>query len=226
MSGSGGCRVALAVAAVLSFAACGTGTGPDPGRFPVRTLSGQTLAADGALECPATIADARGMTVPEPPEGRYAADRLLPPDAPASLAVCRYPVLDITMTTPIASPYAVERRTVPDAAVRARIVGTLTWAPEDTGHGRVCTLIGGDETVYLVGATYDEAVIWVAARSDPNSCSGATNGHFTSRERSESLSRLSSGAAAGSGARRVGATRAPWAGWVTPGHWRPKEIRS
>lgn len=182
MSGSGGCRVALAVAAVLSFAACGTGTGPDPGRFPVRTLSGQTLAADGALECPATIADARGMTVPEPPEGRYAADRLLPPDAPASLAVCRYPVLDITMTTPIASPYAVERRTVPDAAVRDRIGWTLTWAPEDTGHGRVCTLIGGDETVYLVGATYDEAVIWVAARSDPNSCSGATNGHFTSRD--------------------------------------------
>lgn len=180
MSARGGWRIALVSAWVLSLAACAT-AGRDAGTSPRRPLTGQALAADGALECPPTIADSRGLTVPKLPEGRYANDRLFPPDDPASLAVCRYPVLDITSATPVTAPYAVERRTVPDAAVRARIVETLTWAPRGTTEGKVCTEMGGNETVYLVGATYHDAVVWVAAKADPNSCSGATNGDFTSR---------------------------------------------
>lgn len=181
MSARAGWRVALVGAMVLWLAACGAIPGPDTGMASRRPLTGQALAADGALECAPTIADARGMTVPKLPEGRYANDRLFPPDDPASLAVCRYPVLDITSATSVTAPYAVERRTVPDAAVRARIVETLTWAPRGTTEGKVCTEMGGNETVYLVGATYHDAVVWVAAKADPNSCSGATNGDFTSR---------------------------------------------
>ena len=40
---------------------------------------------------------------------------------------------------------------------------------------------GGDESAYLVGASYDDATVWVAAKADANSCSGATNGDFLSR---------------------------------------------
>lgn len=41
--------------------------------------------------------------------------------------------------------------------------------------------MGGDETVYLVGATYAAAIVWVATRADPNRCSDSTNGDFLSR---------------------------------------------
>lgn len=167
---------------VVLLAACGNapaGDVPVP-RGPSRTLTSQPLAADGALECPATITDQQGMTVPEPPQGAVdGMARLLPDREPVSLVVCSYPVLDI-MTGSLTSPFALTKRTVPTAAQRASVVELLTWAPRGDGGAKTCTAMGGNETVHLVGATYGDAIVWVAAKADPNSCSSATNGDFVS----------------------------------------------
>lgn len=182
----GGRILAGALLVVPWLSACGTAGSsipglPPPAMGPVRPLSAQPTAADGGLECPAAIDDPRGMTVPALPEGLDGNARLLPDREPSSLVVCSYAVLDISSATPIAPPYAVRTRTLPDAAARAGIVEALTWAPRGTTEGKICTEMGGDETVHLVGAAYDDAVVWVTAKADPNSCSGATNGDFTSR---------------------------------------------
>ncbi len=163
--------------------ACGTTPTPLPSvtSGPVRPLSGQTTSADGALACPEAIDDNRGLSVPALAEGVDGNARLLPATPPESLVVCSYPVLDIMSTSPLAPPFALASRTVPDAPARAAIVEALTWAPRGTTEGKVCTEIGGNETVHLVGASYADAVVWVAAKADPNSCSGATNGDFSSR---------------------------------------------
>lgn len=148
---------------------------------PLRPLSTQPTAADGALECPASLGDASGVTVPAPPEGLDGNARLLPDRAPTSLVVCSYLVLDAMRAEPLEPPYAVQSRTVPDATVRRGIVELVTWAPRAGNGAKACTAIGGNETVHLVGATYEDAVVWVAAKADPNLCYGATNGDFTSR---------------------------------------------
>jgi hypothetical protein len=148
---------------------------------PLRSVSAQETAADGGLECPAAIDDPQGLSVPVLPEGLDGNARLLPDREPTALVVCSYPVLDAFGATPLAPPYAVRSRTVADATVRAGIVEALTWAPRGRPEGKVCTAMGGNETVHLVGATYEDAIVWVAAKADPNSCSGATNGDFTSR---------------------------------------------
>jgi hypothetical protein len=70
---------------------------------------------------------------------------------------------------------------VASEAVRRDVVELLSWAPRGDGRPKACTAMGGDETVYLVGATYDSAIVWVAARADPNRCSDSTNGDFLSR---------------------------------------------
>lgn len=178
---------------VLALSACGTATAPGPGGStqpsiprsattgPLRPVTDQAVAADGALECPATISDRQGMTVPQPPQGVDGNARLLPDRVPESLVVCRYPVMKIMATTPIEPPFARATRTVVPAADRAEVVELLTWAPRGDGSPRPCTQMAGDETAHLVGARYADAIVWVAALADANRCSGSTNGDFLSR---------------------------------------------
>lgn len=178
---SAGIVVRGAVLAV-ALAACGTAQNPadPPTQGPLRPVTSQPLAADGALECPATIADDRGTTVPEMPQGVDGNARLLPDRRPDSLVVCRYPVLDIE-TGGLTAPFALETRIVVPMGERDTVVELLTWAPRGSTEGRACTAMAGNEWVHLVAATYDDAIVWVAAKADANSCSGATNGDFTSR---------------------------------------------
>ncbi|GAA5027033.1 hypothetical protein GCM10023258_21400 [Terrabacter aeriphilus] len=183
---------AVAAAALLVLAACGTTPAPSPGRSssgapsqatssaPVRDVTAQPRAADGALACPGSLASAEGMTVPVRPQGVRGGDRLLPDRQPRSLVVCSYPVLDISATTPLAAPFPRSTRAVLTGAKRADVVALLTWAPRWNGRERPCTSMGGDETAYLVGADLGDAVVWVAAKADPNACSRATNGDFVS----------------------------------------------
>ncbi|MDV3221078.1 hypothetical protein [Intrasporangium sp.] len=146
----------------------------------MRSVTSQPVAEDGALECPATLADERGTTVPEKPQGVDGNARLLPDREPETLVVCRYPVLDV-MTGSLKAPFALESRNVVAANQRQTVVDLLTWAPRGTTEGRACTAMAGNESVHLVGATYGDAIVWVAAKADANSCSGATNGDFESR---------------------------------------------
>lgn len=185
-------RAAVAAAVLLVLAACGTTPTPSPGRSgsgqtstatsdaPMRAVTPQPLAADGALSCPGSLASAEGMTVPVRPQGVRGGERLLPDRQPRTLVVCGYPVLDISATTPLAAPFPRTTRALLTGAKRAEVVALLTWAPRWNGHERPCTLMGGDETAYLVGADLGDAVVWVAAKADPNACSRATNGDFVS----------------------------------------------
>jgi hypothetical protein len=88
-------------------------------------------------------------------------------------------VLDIE-SGPLATPFALTKRTAVIGSERDRVAQLLTWAPRGDGRDKICTGMGGNETVHLVGVRYDDAAVWVAAKSDPNSCSNATNGDFTS----------------------------------------------
>jgi hypothetical protein len=145
----------------------------------MRSVSAQPVAADGALECPAAITDQEGMTVPEQPQGVDGNARLLPDRQPQSLVVCSYPVLDI-MHGSLTAPFRLTTRTVLSAGERSELVELLTWAPLDNLRSKACTAMGGDETVHLIGSRYPDAIVWVAAKADPNACSKSTNGDFVS----------------------------------------------
>ncbi|HKX69023.1 MAG TPA: hypothetical protein VJN29_17545 [Intrasporangium sp.] len=173
----------LVAAAVLAACANPAATGPG-GTIrqtvgPMRTVTAQPVAADGALECPATISDHQGMTVPEPPQGVDGNARLLPDRQPESLVVCSYPVLDLEHGS-LSSPFRLETRTVLSPGERSEMVELLTWAPLDNLRSKACTAMGGDETVHLIGSRSPDAIVWVAAKADPNGCSNSTNGDFVS----------------------------------------------
>lgn len=175
--------VALAPVVALALAACGSTTYDDPGAQPtadVRPVTTQPVAPDGALQCPASLKQAEGMTVPEKPQGVDGAARLLPQRPPVSLVVCAYPVMDIMAATPLTTPFPLKKRTVATEAQRSTVVETMTWAPRSDLRPRACTAMAGNETAYLVGAAYGDAIVWVAAKADANACSATTNGDFVS----------------------------------------------
>lgn len=179
---------AVAVAAALLLAACGQsapgGSSDTPTTLPalttgpLRPLTSQPVAADGALDCPAALDSAAGMTVPERPQGVDGAARLLPERDPSTLVVCAYPTMRLEAATPLTAPFALSQRVVPDPTQRRSVVDLLTWAARWNGQERACTMMAGDETAYLVGATYGDAIVWVAAQADANACSRGTNGDF------------------------------------------------
>src|SRR5689334_20923860 len=97
------CRVLLTGAAAFALVACGTATAPQPGETslasgPVRPVTSQPVEADGALQCPESVAAAavdKPVPVPQKPQGVDGAARLLPDRDPTSLVVRAYPRVDI-----------------------------------------------------------------------------------------------------------------------------------
>ncbi|KRB47970.1 hypothetical protein [Terrabacter sp. Root181] len=176
------------VAAALALAACGTAAAPQPGETslatgPVRAVTDQPVEADGALRCPESVGSvdlSKPAAVPQKPQGIDGAARLLPDRDPASVVVCGYPVVDIMATTPLSPPFRLAKRSVASESQRAALVEAMTWAPRVTGGPGVCTLMAGNETAYLVGAAYGDAIVWVSALADANACSTSTNGDFPS----------------------------------------------
>jgi len=178
----------VASATALALAACGQPAprGSSDGQTslpavptgPLRPVQAQRLAADGALECPAALDSADGLTVPEKPQGVDGAARLLPARDPTSLVVCAYPTMRLTASTPLTAPFPRSERRMLDGAQGRSVVDLLTWAPRWNGSERACTAMAGDETAYLVGAAYGDAIVWVAATADANACSRGTNGDF------------------------------------------------
>lgn len=173
--------VAALGAAALS--ACGEAQPRVPGGDAVgtvRPVSSQPVSTDGALRCPTSLDSAEASTVPRSPEGVVGGARLLPDRLPASLVVCDYPVMAVSATQPLTAPFRIHDRTVVTGALRQDVVDLLAWAPRWNGRERPCTTMAGDETAYLVGAAYGDAVVWVSAKADANACSRATNGDFVS----------------------------------------------
>lgn len=183
-----GRALVVAVAAALALAACGTATAPEPGQTslgagPVRPVTDQPVEADGALQCPASV-DSADLSdpapVPQKPQGVDGAARLLPDRDPTSLVVCSYPVADVMATKPLSAPFRLAKRSVASASQRAALVEAMTWSPRVSGGPRVCTMMAGNETAYVVGAAYGDAIVWVSSLADANACSTSTNGDFRS----------------------------------------------
>lgn len=158
----------------------GSGSAPPPAQARLRPVTAQPVAQDGGLDCPASITDREGMVVPQQPQGVDAGQRLLPDRRPVSLVDCAYPVLDIGATTETGPPYRLRTRTVVTGERVDEVVELLAWAPRDVGRPRGCTAMGGDETVHVLGARYEDAIVWVSSLAEPNRCSTATNGDFVS----------------------------------------------
>lgn len=137
-------------------------------------------AKDGGLECPASITDPQGTSVPAKPQGVDGRPRLLPDRQPVSLVDCAYPLVHSGAATPTGPPFAGAKRTLITGDRIDDVVGLLAWAPRDTGRPRFCTLIAGAQTVHLLGARYEDAIVWVASLAEPNRCKPATNGDFRS----------------------------------------------
>ncbi|MGW5239578.1 hypothetical protein ACWEOW_11645 [Monashia sp. NPDC004114] len=181
---------AVAGIAAIALAGCGSAQAPGTGSTtapvtsaPVRPVSDQPTAPDGALDCPASLTSPEGMTVPQQPQGNVDGNaRLLPDRAATSMVVCAYPVMDIAATQPLTPPFTLTQRTVASPEQRRNLTDLLAWAPRWNGQPQVCTMMAGNETAYLVGSRYTDAIVWVAAKDDPNSCSHSTNGDFGSGE--------------------------------------------
>ncbi|GAB3081681.1 hypothetical protein GCM10027053_53110 [Intrasporangium mesophilum] len=181
-----------AVAGITAIVLAGCGSAQSPGigsttapvtSAPVRAVSDQPTAPDGALDCPASLTSPEGMTVPEKPQGNVDGNaRLLPDRAATSMVVCAYPVMDIAATQPLTPPFELTQRTVASPEQRRYLTDLLAWAPRWNGQPQVCTMMAGNETAYLVGSRYTDAIVWVAAKDDPNACSHSTNGDFVSGE--------------------------------------------
>ena len=149
---------------------------------PMRPVTAQPVAADGALECPATITDQEGMTVPQQPQGVDGNARLLPDRQPESLVVCAYPVLVMVRrlahgALPAQDPHgAVRRRAVRDG--RAAHLGAA-GQPAVQGRARPWA---GTRPRTSSGRATRTPIVWVAAKADPNGCSQSTNGDFVSSD--------------------------------------------
>ena len=178
------------VAAALVLAACGQsapgGSGGTPTSLPAVT-TGPLRPRDGAAR-----RGRRRARLPRSPRlgcrddgaGAAAGPRRRRPAAarprPARLvAVCAYPTMRLAGRD--AAHRALRpRRSGPCSTRRSAraVVDLLTWSARWNGRERACTAMAGDETAYLVGATYDDAIVWVAATADANACSRGTNGDF------------------------------------------------
>jgi hypothetical protein len=88
--------------------------------------------------------------------------------------------MDISAAQPLSAPFKLTQRSVATPEQRRELTDLLAWAPRWNGQPQVCTMMAGNETAYLVGAMYGDAIVWVAAKDDPNSCSQSTNGDFVS----------------------------------------------
>lgn len=182
LAGCGASPSASGVAPATPASPPGTSSGPSgtSSGATVRPVASQDVAGDGGLACPGSVVSADGTTVPHPPEGIDATTRLLPQREPTTLVVCAYPSMTVTRTPPLAPPFALGERRVLTGELRSEAVDLLTWSPRWNGREKICTMMASDETAYLVGATYGDAVVWVAALADANTCSRASNGDFVS----------------------------------------------
>jgi len=128
------------------------------------------------LSCPARYARPAPW-VPAKPTGVDGRSRLAPLRTPTSALICAYAGMNIGKQ----SGWALSGRRVLDEGF-ARLAAQLAWQPRKV-HGQdiVCTLVGGNQTNYLIGLTYTGGrTLWVATTVDPNACVNTSNGRFTS----------------------------------------------
>lgn len=125
-------------------------------------------AAQVAAACPARVESKTApLSVPAPPHGVSAGDRLVPDRVPSVVIVCAY--------------LQGETRTGARALSGnlGAVTNSLTWLPppNPTRQGCLSYLARTDFDSYLIQLRYGSATVWVAAPG--NHCTGASNGEFS-----------------------------------------------
>ena len=146
----------------------------------------QTLIADGRPETPSPTVDATACpaTVSEPltppTSTRVQGNRLVPEGVPESMLLCRYeekpPVL-------LPSPGYVPTYHLSggrDISGLEKAADQLQLPPKVSGESHACTAMGGPSFPFLVRLQYADRTVWLATKSDVNSCAEVTNGSTTS----------------------------------------------
>ena len=132
--------------------------------------------------CPLGTRDSSSAhTVPAIPTVAEASRQLVPSEVPESAVVCRYD--GVTRGTRGSMLFVPLTGEVTVVSGLGQIVGELARAaPVNRANRSICTLKSGRGSAYLLRLGYPSGIVWVAAFSDPNRCSGATNGVVATRE--------------------------------------------
>lgn len=186
--------LALVVLAAVPIAALTLGAKPrdtllaDDGGSVAPTAPGEPSAASRpagspppAEPCPAVLDTSPGgpPAVPAPPPAGLSG-ALVPGEFPIAVAVCRY--TDAGAFGPTGDGEPPEQVALDGERELTRGLEQLPYdlaVPAGTEVGG-CRLVGGPLVPYLMRLTYPAGTVWVATRSDLNSCELVTNGAFTS----------------------------------------------
>jgi len=150
----------VAVAAALSACTVGHHLTPE---------AQVTVPPSETVTCPsyATLG-ANGQ--PAVPLALVAAPRLVPPQTPTQLVVCRYRGTNVLQLTGSR-----------EVRVGLATAGTqLASSPRSMGGPVSCTTSTGRHAPYLIGLRYPSGVLWVTTAYDANGCEVTSNGSFTS----------------------------------------------
>ncbi len=100
-------------------------------------------------------------------------DRLVPAQPIRAVALCSYngTNMDPMAGRPLARHLAL-------TGTFEAITAVLRWEPPRLALA-ACGAVGGPETDFLLGLTYDDGVLWIHSAQDPDDCTPTTNGAFT-----------------------------------------------
>lgn len=132
-----------------------------------------TVAAISLPSCP----DSFPQRVPQGSGTAPVTDRLVPTRVPSTAVLCRYRDESGTQDAPGTSLSGSRRLT----GGLERVPRDLAWLPRaQDGGTKMCTMMAGPSTHYLMALAYDDGVAWVSTVDDPNGCGDTTNGTFVS----------------------------------------------
>ncbi len=106
---------------------------------------------------------------------------MAPREVPSRVIACSYADSGATGAgTSVGSPLG-QSRIISDGLdqLAGRLAGMPAWYAD--GEPTFCTQVGGPAANYLLGLSYPSGTMWVSTATDPNACSGTTNGDFVSR---------------------------------------------
>ncbi|MDQ1292789.1 MAG: hypothetical protein QG608_669 [Actinomycetota bacterium] len=131
------------------------------------------VAASAPPSCPAKLPG----QVPPGSGSVPHSDRLVPVQAPAAAVLCSYKgAADSQAETGTALSGSRQL-----TGSLEQVAQDLAWLPrKQSDETKMCTMMAGPSTSYLLGLTYPDGVVWVSTVDDPNGCADTTNGTFAS----------------------------------------------
>jgi hypothetical protein len=121
-----------------------------------------------------------------PPGSVPASDRLVPVQVPSAAVLCSYKGAADSQAEAGSALSGTRQLT----GSLQQIPQDLAWLPrKQSDETKMCTMMAGPSTRYLLGLTYPDGVVWVSTADDPNGCADTTNGTFVSPSGTGELAR-------------------------------------